>query len=224
MSMDVSQSDSGGAPELGTAPGPEWLARVRGEVQKAVIGQNEVIERLIVSLLADGHVLLEGMPGLAKTMLVRSLATAMGFDFERVQFTPDLLPSDVVGTMVFQPHDGEFQVPTSDPIFANLVLADEINRAPAKVQSGLLEAMQERQVTLGGESHQLPSPFLVMATQNPIEQEGTYPLPEAQVDRFLFKLITDYPSEIGRARDARPLGQGDSSSPELSGQSRRPRS
>jgi MoxR-like ATPase len=134
------------------------------------------------------------MPGLAKTLLVRSLGASMGLGFERIQFTPDLLPSDVIGTMVFQPRDGSFQVHRG-PIFASLVLADEINRAPAKVQSGLLEAMQERQVTIGGESHRLPEPFLVMATQNPIEQEGTYPLPEAQVDRFLFKLLVDYPSE-----------------------------
>ena len=174
--------------------GMEWSARVRGEVAKAVIGQDVVVERLLVAILADGHVLLEGMPGLAKTLLVKSLSEAMDADFERVQFTPDLLPSDVVGTMVFQPKGGEFQVHRG-PIFANLVLADEINRAPAKVQSGLLEAMQEHQVTLGGTSYALPDPFLVMATQNPVEQEGTYPLPEAQVDRFLFKLIVDYPSE-----------------------------
>jgi MoxR-like ATPase len=175
--------------------GPEWFGRVRGEIQKAVVGQEPVIERLLVALLAGGHVLLEGMPGLAKTLLVKSLAASMGLDFERIQFTPDLLPSDVIGTMVFQPRDGSFQCHRG-PIFANLVLADEINRAPAKVQSGLLEAMQERQVTIGGESHRLPEPFLVMATQNPIEQEGTYPLPEAQVDRFLFKLLVDYPSEL----------------------------
>jgi MoxR-like ATPase len=174
--------------------GKVWAEQVRREVEKAVVGQGEIVERLLVALLADGHVLLEGMPGLAKTLLVRSLATAMGFQFERVQFTPDLLPSDVVGTMVFQPKDGAFSVHLG-PIFANLLLADEINRAPAKVQSSLLEAMQERQVTIGGQSHQLPRPFLVMATQNPIEQEGTYPLPEAQTDRFLFKLISRYPSE-----------------------------
>ena len=174
--------------------GKEWAARIRGEVQKAIIGQDEVIERLLVALLANGHVLLEGLPGLAKTLLIKSLGSAMGLDFERIQFTPDLLPSDVVGTMVFQPKEGTFRV-HQGPVFANLVLADEINRAPAKVQSALLEAMQERQVTIGGETHQLPKPFLVMATQNPLEQEGTYPLPEAQTDRFLFKILVDYPNE-----------------------------
>jgi MoxR-like ATPase len=174
--------------------GKEWAARIRGEVQKAIIGQDEVIERLLVALLANGHVLLEGLPGLAKTLLIKSLGSAMGLDFERIQFTPDLLPSDVVGTMVFQPKEGTFRV-HQGPVFANLVLADEINRAPAKVQSALLEAMQERQVTIGGETHHLPKPFLVMATQNPLEQEGTYPLPEAQTDRFLFKILVDYPSE-----------------------------
>ena len=171
-----------------------WPQAIRTEVGKAVLGQETVVERLLVSLLANGHVLLEGMPGLAKTLLIRSLGTALGLQFERIQFTPDLLPSDVVGTMVFQPKDGRF-IPHLGPVFANLVLADEINRAPAKVQSALLEAMQERQVTIGGESHPLPRPFFVMATQNPVEQEGTYPLPEAQRDRFLFKLIVDYPSE-----------------------------
>jgi len=174
--------------------GTEWAARIRGEVQKSIIGQDEVIERLLVALLSNGHVLLEGLPGLAKTLLIKSLGTAMGLDFERIQFTPDLLPSDVVGTMVFQPKEGSFRV-HKGPVFANLVLADEINRAPAKVQSALLEAMQERQVTIGGETHHLPKPFLVMATQNPLEQEGTYPLPEAQTDRFLFKILVDYPSE-----------------------------
>ena len=174
--------------------GMEWAARIRGEVQKSIIGQDDVIERLLVALLSNGHVLLEGLPGLAKTLLIKSLGTAMGLDFERIQFTPDLLPSDVVGTMVFQPKEGSFRV-HKGPVFANLVLADEINRAPAKVQSALLEAMQERQVTIGGETHHLPKPFLVMATQNPLEQEGTYPLPEAQTDRFLFKILVDYPSE-----------------------------
>jgi len=174
--------------------GKDWASRIKGEVQKSIIGQDEVIERLLVALLSNGHVLLEGLPGLAKTLLIKSLGAAMGLDFERIQFTPDLLPSDVVGTMVFQPKEGSFRVHRG-PIFANLVLADEINRAPAKVQSALLEAMQERQVTIGGETHHLPKPFLVMATQNPLEQEGTYPLPEAQTDRFLFKLLVDYPTE-----------------------------
>ena len=173
--------------------GPSWSQKLRDEIGKAVIGQDAVVERLLVALLANGHVLLEGMPGLAKTLLVRTLGVALGVQFERVQFTPDLLPSDVVGTMIFQPKNGEFS-PHLGPIFANLVLADEINRAPAKVQSALLEAMQERQVTIGGKTHPLPKPFFVMATQNPVEQEGTYPLPEAQTDRFLFKLLVDYPS------------------------------
>jgi len=169
-----------------------WAERIRNEVGRAVIGQETIVERMLVALLADGHVLLEGMPGLAKTLLIRSLGTALGLQFERIQFTPDLLPSDVVGTMVYQSNDGKF-VPHRGPVFANMLLADEINRAPAKVQSALLEAMQEKQVTIGGESQALPKPFFVMATQNPVEQEGTYPLPEAQRDRFLFKLIVDYP-------------------------------
>ena len=173
--------------------GPAWSQKLRDEIGKAVIGQDAVVERLLVALLANGHVLLEGMPGLAKTLLVKSLGTALGVQFERIQFTPDLLPSDVVGTMIFQPKTGEFSAHRG-PIFANLVLADEINRAPAKVQSALLEAMQERQVTIGGQTHPLPKPFFVMATQNPVEQEGTYPLPEAQTDRFLFKLLVDYPT------------------------------
>src|SRR5436305_3103073 len=173
--------------------GPTWSQKLSAEIGKAVIGQDAVVERLLVALLANGHVLVEGMPGLAKTLLVKSVGTALGVQFERVQFTPDLLPSDVVGTMIFQPKSGEFTAHRG-PIFANLVLADEINRAPAKVQSALLEGMQERQVTIGGQTHPLPNPFFVMATQNPVEQEGTYPLPEAQTDRFLFKLLVDYPS------------------------------
>lgn len=173
--------------------GQEWASKLKSEISKAVIGQERVVERLLVALVANGHVLLEGMPGLAKTLLVKTLAQALGVQFERIQFTPDLLPSDVIGTMVYQPKEGQFVVHLG-PIFANLVLADEINRSPAKVQSALLEAMQERQVTLGGNSHLLPAPFFVMATQNPLEQEGTYPLPEAQMDRFLFKLLVDYPS------------------------------
>jgi MoxR-like ATPase len=174
--------------------GAQWSSRLSAEIGKAVLGQLPVVERLQIALLTGGHVLLEGMPGLAKTLLVKSLAQALGVAFERIQFTPDLLPSDIVGTMVYSPGDGRFS-PHRGPIFANLVLADEINRAPAKVQSALLEAMQERQVTLGGATYPLPQPFLVMATQNPVEQEGTYPLPEAQLDRFLFKVLLDYPSQ-----------------------------
>jgi MoxR-like ATPase len=186
--------------------GPVWSKKLRDEIGKAVIGQDAAVERLMVALLAGGHVLLEGMPGLAKTLLVKSLGSALGVDFERIQFTPDLLPSDVVGTMVFQPKSGEF-TPHRGPVFANLLLADEINRAPAKVQSALLEAMQERQVTIGGQTHPLPSPFFVMATQNPIEQEGTYPLPEAQTDRFLFKLLVAYPSASEEASMMQRWGQ-----------------
>jgi MoxR-like ATPase len=186
--------------------GSAWSQKLRSEIAKAVIGQEAVIERLLVALLANGHVLLEGMPGLAKTLLVKSLGAALGVQFERIQFTPDLLPSDVVGTMVFQPRDGQFTTHRG-PVFANLVLADEINRAPAKVQSALLEAMQERQVTIGGNSLPLPRPFFVMATQNPIEQEGTYPLPEAQTDRFLFKLIVDYPGVDEEAQMMERWGQ-----------------
>ena len=186
--------------------GPSWSQKLRTEIGKAVIGQDAVIERMLVALLANGHVLLEGMPGLAKTLLIKSLGSALGVQFERIQFTPDLLPSDVVGTMIFSPKDGGFTT-HKGPIFANLVLADEINRAPAKVQSALLEAMQERQVTIGGGSHQLPRPFFVMATQNPVEQEGTYPLPEAQTDRFLFKLLVDYPSAPEEAQMMEMWGQ-----------------
>jgi MoxR-like ATPase len=171
----------------------DWAQRLRVEVAKAVLGQEEVIEKLLVALLANGHVLIEGMPGLAKTLLVRSLGSALGIQCDRIQFTPDLLPTDVVGTMIFSPKTGEFST-HKGPIFANMVLADEINRAPAKVQSALLEAMQERTVTIGGETHKVPQPFFVMATQNPVEQDGTYPLPEAQIDRFLFKLLVEYPS------------------------------
>jgi MoxR-like ATPase len=168
-----------------------------GEVQRAVaeviVGQEKLVESLLVALLCRGHVLLEGVPGLAKTLTVRTLAEVVGGSFQRLQFTPDLLPADVTGTQVFDPRTSEF-VPHRGPIFANLVLADEINRAPAKVQSALLEAMEERQVTIGDSTDRLPEPFVVLATQNPIEQEGTYPLPEAQLDRFLFKAVVDYPS------------------------------
>ncbi|MEI6861417.1 MAG: MoxR family ATPase [Verrucomicrobiota bacterium] len=186
--------------------GPAWAQKLRDEIGRAVIGQHLIVERLLVALLANGHVLLEGMPGLAKTLLVRSLGSALGVQFERIQFTPDLLPSDVVGTMIYSPKDGAFS-PHHGPIFSNLLLADEINRAPAKVQSALLEAMQERQVTIGVQTHLLPKPFFVMATQNPIEQEGTYPLPEAQTDRFLFKLIVDYPAPADEAAMLQRWGQ-----------------
>lgn len=165
------------------------------ECRKVIVGQPTLLNRLIVALLCRGHVLLEGLPGLAKTRTIKTLAQATGMSFKRVQFTPDLLPSDVVGTLIFDPKALTF-TPKKGPIFANLVLADEINRAPSKVQSALLEAMEERQVTLGDESFKLPNPFLVLATQNPLEQEGTFPLPEAQMDRFLFKLKVDYPKEM----------------------------
>ncbi len=169
------------------------LARIRDEVGRVVVGQRYLVDRLLIGLLTNGHVLLEGVPGLAKTLTVKTLARTIDASFQRLQFTPDLLPADIIGTLVYQPHDGTFRTKRG-PVFANLVLADEINRAPAKVQSALLEAMQERQVTIGEETHPLPDPFLVLATQNPIEQEGTYPLPEAQVDRFMLKLTVPYPS------------------------------
>ncbi|HEX7051649.1 MAG TPA: MoxR family ATPase [Longimicrobiales bacterium] len=175
-----------------TAAGRELVQRIMAELHKRVVGQTQMIERLLIGLLTGGHVLLEGVPGLAKTLTVRSLADTLDAAFQRIQFTPDLLPADVVGTMVYNQRTGDFTA-TRGPIFANLVLADEINRAPPKVQSALLEAMQERQVTIGGETFALPEPFLVLATQNPIEQEGTYPLPEAQVDRFMLKLRVGYP-------------------------------
>jgi len=169
------------------------LGEVQSAVGAVVVGQDRLVESLLAALLCRGHVLLEGVPGLAKTLTVRTLAAVVGGTFQRLQFTPDLLPADVTGTQVFDPRSSEF-VPHRGPVFANLVLADEINRAPAKVQSALLEAMEERQVTIGDTTHALPEPFVVLATQNPIEQEGTYPLPEAQLDRFLFKVRVDYPS------------------------------
>ncbi len=168
-------------------------AAIQSEVGKVLVGQDEMIRGLLVGLLTGGHVLLEGLPGLAKTLTVRALARAIDTGFSRIQFTPDMLPADVIGTQIYNQRDGSFSVKRG-PIFSNLVLADEINRAPAKVQAALLEAMQERQVTIGGERIELPEPFLVLATQNPIEQEGTYPLPEAQVDRFMLKIVIGYPS------------------------------
>lgn len=164
------------------------------EIAKIIIGQKYMVERLMVGLLSNGHILLEGVPGLAKTLSVRTLAAAIQAKFQRIQFTPDLLPADLVGTMIYNQKDGTFQ-PRKGPVFANFILADEINRSPAKVQSALLEAMQERQVTIGEHTYKLPEPFLVLATQNPIEQEGTYPLPEAQVDRFMLKVKIGYPSK-----------------------------
>jgi len=170
-----------------------WIEPLQNEIGSIIVGQHYMVSRLLVGLLANGHVLLEGVPGLAKTLSVRTLAGALTARFSRIQFTPDLLPADVVGTLIYNPRDGAF-VTKKGPVFANILLADEINRAPAKVQSALLEAMQERQVTLGDETHQLPRPFLVLATENPIDQEGTYQLPEAQVDRFMLKLKVGYPS------------------------------
>jgi MoxR-like ATPase len=164
------------------------------EIGKVIVGQQYLVDRLLMALLADGHILIEGVPGLAKTLSVRTLSQAISAQFQRIQFTPDLLPADVVGTLVYNPKDGNFTT-KKGPIFTNIILADEINRAPSKVQSALLEAMQERQVTIGNETFLLPVPFLVLATQNPIEQEGTYPLPEAQVDRFMLKLVVNYPSK-----------------------------
>ncbi len=177
------------------APESIPLRRVTEEVGRRLVGQTAMVERLLIGLLTGGHVLLEGVPGLAKTLAVRTLAEILHATFSRVQFTPDLLPADLVGTMIFDQKTQEFH-PKKGPLFAHIVLADEINRAPAKVQSALLEAMQERQVTIGGTTYPLPEPFLVLATQNPIEQEGTYPLPEAQLDRFLFKVKVDYPTRL----------------------------
>lgn len=170
-----------------------FLDALRAEVGRVIVGQHDLIDRLLIGLLCGGHVLLEGVPGLAKTLTVSTLARTLGLQFQRIQFTPDLLPADVLGTLYFNQKEGTFSI-RKGPIFANLILADEINRAPAKVQSALLESMQERQVTLGNTTFQLPEPFLVLATQNPIEQEGTYPLPEAQLDRFMLKLHVGYPS------------------------------
>jgi MoxR-like ATPase len=191
------------------------IEKILLEVGKEVIGQEHLCSRLLLALLTEGHILLEGVPGLAKTLSIRTLASALDAKFQRIQFTPDLLPADLIGTEIFRPQDGSFEI-RRGPVFANLILADEINRAPAKVQSALLEAMQERQVTIGDASLTLPEPFMVMATQNPIEQEGTYPLPEAQIDRFLMKVKVSYPAPTdekkmldiaARKLDARPLAQ-----------------
>jgi MoxR-like ATPase len=172
----------------------EVVQRVRAEIGRVIVGQTALVDRLLIGLFTRGHVLIEGVPGLAKTRAVKALANTVSAEFKRIQFTPDLLPADLTGTEVYLPRTGEFTVKRG-PVFHNIILADEINRAPSKVQSALLEAMQERQVTIGEETHALPDPFLVLATQNPIEQEGTYPLPEAQVDRFMLKLLVEYPSK-----------------------------
>jgi len=171
----------------------QWVAPLREEMARVIVGQEQLVDRLMVGLVTNGHILLEGVPGLAKTLALKTLSSAVGLDFSRIQFTPDMLPADIVGTMIYNPNEGSFSTKRG-PVFSNLVLADEINRAPAKVQSALLEAMQERQVTLGDETYPLPDPFLVLATQNPLEQEGTYPLPEAQVDRFMLKVVVGYPN------------------------------
>ena len=174
---------------------PVLMERLLFEIKKVIVGQDRLLERIVVALLARGHLLVEGVPGLAKTLSVKTVAAAIQGEFKRVQFTPDLVPADLIGTRVYNQRSGEFQT-SLGPVFTNLLLGDEINRAPAKVQSALLEVMQERQVTIGRETHRVPEPFLVMATQNPIETEGTYALPEAQVDRFMMKVIVDYPSEM----------------------------
>src|ERR1700739_1710543 len=169
-----------------------WIRPLREEMGRVIVGQTHLLDRVLIALLTNGHVLLEGVPGLAKTLALKTLANCISVRFKRLQFTPDMLPADIVGTMIYNPQDGAFRT-KHGPIFSNLILADEINRAPAKVQSALLEAMQERQVTIGDETYPLPNPFLVLATQNPLEQEGTYPLPEAQIDRFMMKVLVSYP-------------------------------
>ena len=183
----------------GIAAKKELVARIRDEVSRVIVGQEKLVDRLLLALVTDGHILLEGVPGLAKTLSCNTIAKALGLDFKRISITPDLLPADVVGTMVYSPKTGEFTA-KKGPVFTNLLLADEINRAPAKVQSALLEAMQERQVTIGDETFALNKPFLVLATQNPIEQEGTYPLPEAQIDRFMFKCLVEPPTMADERR------------------------
>ena len=188
MAVDVKQIGERVEKEADT------ISRIRAEAHKVIVGQEDLLDRLLMALLCNNHVLIEGVPGLAKTLSVTTLANLIHASFKRIQFTPDLLPADVIGTLIYNPKDGEFTI-KKGPVFANIILADEINRAPAKVQSALLEAMQERQVTIGDETFPLDDPFLVLATQNPVEQEGTYPLPEAQVDRFMMKLKVEYPNK-----------------------------
>lgn len=184
----------------------QFVDRMMKEISKAVVGQTEMVESILMGLLTGGHVLLEGVPGLAKTLTIASVSKSISLQFQRIQFTPDLLPSDLIGTMVFNPKSGDFS-PKKGPIFSNIVLADEINRAPAKVQSALLEAMAEKQVTIGEQTYKLDPPFLVLATQNPLEQEGTYPLPEAQLDRFMFKVIVTYPTKADELEIMNRMGQ-----------------
>ena len=184
----------------------ELVEKIREEVAKVIVGQEKLVDRLVLALITDAHILLEGVPCLAKTLSCNTLAKVLGLDFRRISFTPDLLPADVVGTLVYSQKTGEF-TPKKGPVFTNLLLADEINRAPAKVQSALLESMQERQVTIGEETYRLPDPFLVLATQNPLEQEGTYPLPEAQVDRFMFKCLVEVPSKADERRIMRRFAE-----------------
>jgi MoxR-like ATPase len=198
MPVEASTSRTQSGPDLQAitdriARESEYIEGLRDEIGRVIVGQHDLIQKLLVAMLSNGHVLLEGVPGLAKTLTVNSLSNLIQTKFQRIQFTPDLLPADLIGTLIYNPKDGSFET-KQGPIFTNIVLADEINRSPAKVQSALLEAMQEQQVTIGTDTFPLPQPFMVMATQNPIEQEGTYPLPEAQVDRFMFKLLVDYPS------------------------------
>ena len=192
----------------------ELVAKIKDEVSKVVVGQEKLVDRLVLATITGGHILLEGVPGIAKTLSCNTFAKTLSLDFKRISFTPDLLPADVVGTLVYSPKDGTFS-PKKGPVFTNILLADEINRAPAKVQSALLEAMQERQVTIGDETYSLPEPFLVLATQNPVEQEGTYPLPEAQVDRFMFKCLVSTPEKADERRIMQRFAEG-SSKPEAS--------
>jgi MoxR-like ATPase len=193
LSMEMDQASATGLTEEEIKQASQWVYPLRAEIGRYLIGQQDLVDRLISVLLVKGHVLLEGVPGLAKTLALKTLAQLVNADFHRIQFTPDMLPADIVGTQVFDPRAAKFEV-KQGPVFANFILADEINRAPAKVQSALLEAMQEKQVTIGDQSFKLASPFFVLATQNPLEQEGTYPLPEAQLDRFIMKVLVDYPS------------------------------
>ena len=209
---EISESELARRSEAIAAAG-SFISDLRQAMASRVVGQEALVDRVLMGLLTGGHVLLEGVPGLAKTLTIRTLAAAVSTTFRRIQFTPDLLPADVVGTLVWEEKTGSFTAKRG-PIFANLVLADEINRAPAKVQSALLEAMQEGQVTIGEETHPLPSPFLVMATQNPIEHEGTYPLPEAQVDRFMFKTRVDYPGREAERQVMRLMAAGEPPGPE----------